>query len=210
MDRVKNALKYYGSQHKEAVKSCVELRDRIHKSDLLVNNSDYFIHNTIDELKYRVLLKSEELKLQIDECTQELVDELDAYEKCCKEHFSSEQTSTSGADREVESLWRELRVESEEANSKLNDWSNELNELKFDETKWREIKIECDTTIKNLSDKIEKLEEELLINRFSDRKCYVDFFANANINSILTNNVWVYFMFNNKKRKKNYYSCDFK
>ena len=75
----------FGPHHNESVKSCETLREQLNKVDLILNELDFFIHESIDEMKKKVELKSEQLKLRIDEISQTLLDDLNTYEKECKE-----------------------------------------------------------------------------------------------------------------------------
>ena len=56
----------FGQQHRETSKSCGELKKHIDKNDVMFNDLEYFIHESISELKNRVLLRSEQLKVRIE------------------------------------------------------------------------------------------------------------------------------------------------
>ena len=171
----------FGIQHKQSVKACEEVKNHLDKNDLILDDSEYFIHESIDELKNKLMLKSEQLKLRIDEITQELIDELDEYEQRCKERLKQ----SGQQNEEFESLKKEFRDLNEEARTRLKDWTSVLNELRVDEAKWKEIKAECDKTLHELRNKILKFEKELLMNdEFANRKCHVDSFAQADIYNI--------------------------
>ena len=170
----------YGNQHKESVKSCEELRKQIDKNDLILYDSEYFIHDFIDLLKNKVHLKSEQLKLCIDQKTHELIDELDEFERRCKERLKQ----SSQQNEEFEALKKEFRAQNEEAKTRLTNWTKVLNELKVDEAKWKEIKVECDKTKEDLCAKIKQFEKELLMNEFANKKSHVDIFAKADIDSL--------------------------
>ena len=171
----------FGQHHKESVKSCEELRKQLDENDLILPDSEYFIHDSIDELKNKVDLKSEQLKMKIDQTTQELIDELDDYGQRCKER----QKQSSQQNDEFEVLKKEFRSQNEEAKTRLTNWTNVLNELNVDEAKWKEIKVECDKTIEDLSAKLKQFEKELLKNdEFDYRKFQVDNFVKADIDSL--------------------------
>ena len=57
----------FGEQHKDASKSCDDLKTHLDKNDTMLNDLEYFIHESIEELKNRVMLRREQLKFQIDE-----------------------------------------------------------------------------------------------------------------------------------------------
>ena len=71
----------FGHQHKEASISFDKLKKQLDKNDAILNDLEYFIDESIGELKNQVMLKSEQLKVRIDEITQELIDDLDDYTK---------------------------------------------------------------------------------------------------------------------------------
>ena len=41
----------FGEQHKQAANLCDELKKRLDKNSVLLNDADYFIHEKIDELR---------------------------------------------------------------------------------------------------------------------------------------------------------------
>lgn len=53
----------------------------------MLNNLENFIVKKIGELKNNVLLKREELKHLVDERTDEIVKELDVFERKCVNHL---------------------------------------------------------------------------------------------------------------------------
>ena len=69
----------FGNLHKQATKLCEELRNQLDKNDLMLNDCESHIHEEISSLKNRVMLKSEQLKLSIDETTQEIISDLDEF-----------------------------------------------------------------------------------------------------------------------------------
>ena len=115
----------FGQRHKESFESFEKLKNQLHDNQLIVDDPDYFIHETISEMKNRVLLKSERLKLRIDEITQELLDDLDGYEKRCKENEEKRKKAFSCA-------LNEFKKQNEQVKSRLQEWSSGLNNLKAD------------------------------------------------------------------------------
>ena len=177
----------FGPCHNESVKSCEELKKQLQKNDLLLDDSEFFIHDKINELKNKVLLKSEQVKLRVDEITQELIDELNEFEQSCKARLKQ----NIQPNEEFESVKNEFRRLNEENKLKLESWSNLLNELKVDETKWKEIKVECAKTLENMDLKIKQFEKELLMNKFADKSAHVGIFTNADIDSLFQKKVLI-------------------
>lgn len=74
----------FGHQHKKTNESCDQLKNLIEKNDCLLNDLNYHINEEIGMLKYRIVLRSEEIKKQINEITQEILDGLERFEVECK------------------------------------------------------------------------------------------------------------------------------
>ena len=117
----------FGHQHKETSKSCDQLKKQLDKNDGMFNDLEYFVHESIDDLKNRVSLRSEQLKVKIDQITQELIDELDEYENRCKINCG-EINSTEN----FTSMLNEIKHLNEKTKGSWKDWSSVLNELNFD------------------------------------------------------------------------------
>ena len=174
----------FGQQHKDTSKSCDELKKKLDKNDWMFNDLDYFIHESIDELKNRVFLRSEQLKVKIDKITQEIVDDLDEYEKRCKINGGN-----LGSKENFISLLNNLKERNEEAKKSWKEWSSTLNELKVDVDKWSKIKIECDKTLQDICEKLKQFEKELFMNELDEKKFQVECFEKTNIDPVLKTKV---------------------
>lgn len=182
----------FGPKYKECVQSVENVREQLRKNELAVNDSDYFIHESIDKLRNKVVLKSEQLKTRIDEITQELLDDLDMFERECKEekrHHGIKQNS----------FVDEFKRQNDAAMESCEKWSNELNELRFDDHKWTTIKEESEKELGALRGKLGQFERELLANNESDKKKYlVDLFETVNLDSsfnLVTSSFFRFFFF---------------
>lgn len=178
----------FGQQHKDTSKSCNDLKRQLDKNDAMVNDLDYLIHESINELKNRVTLKSEQLKLRIDEITQELIDELDEYERRCKVNCRDKDTDTGN----FTSLLNEIKKQNDEAKKSWKVWSSVLNELKFDVDKWTGIKLKCDETLESMNEKVKEFEKKVFINELDTKKCQVEIFEKLNINMVHKKKVKLY------------------
>lgn len=161
----------FGPRYKECVKLCETLREQLEKNELAVNDVNYFIHDSIEQLRNKVLLKSEQLKLKVDEITQELLDDLANYENECKEKRHSKLVFVD-----------EIKRQNNAAKKSYEKWTNELNELKVDDEKWKRIKEESDKALADSCEKLKDLERELM-NGFDKKKVLVSFFEKEHINS---------------------------
>lgn len=106
----------FGQQHKQTSNSCEKLKKQIDNNDVILNDLDYFIHEEISEMKNRVMLKSEQLKLRIDESTQELINGLEEYEKLCKTNYNESSKKKLLID--------ELKKQNDAAKNSWKQWSS--------------------------------------------------------------------------------------
>lgn len=122
----------FGDHYTECVESCDALKNQLEQNEFLLNNNYDHIQESISELSNQVLLKSEQLKLKIDEITQELLDELKFYEKRCQ--------SQCQIDKNFLALKKELKESNDEEKEKLNEWMSDFEVLKVDVEKWDEMR----------------------------------------------------------------------
>lgn len=170
----------FGCEHTEATRSCDELKQEIDKNESIFRDMDYFIHESVDTLKNRVHVRSEQLKTQIDEITAELIDDLDEYEKRCQangKNFSNNEN--------FETVMQQLRECNQEAKRNWEEWSRVLHDLRFDRHKYMQIKQESDKTVRDVREKSTKFETELFMNEFGLKNINVEFFENAQIDPVL-------------------------
>lgn len=178
----------FGNYHKKAADKCEELKNRLEKNTLIFNDSDYFIHETISELKNRVMLKSEKLKIRIDEITREFIGDLAEYEKRCKINCEDKNSNTDF----VSSL-NEFKQYNSETKKSYQMWSSELNKLKVDVDKWVKIEKECEKTLKDMNKKVKQFESELFLSELDFTKFRVDSFEKANIHFIPRQKVNIFY-----------------
>lgn len=166
----------FGHQHSETFKSCNDLKSLIDKNNAMVNDLEYFIYDSTSELKNQVMLKSEQLKVRIDEITQEIIDDLDEYERRCKINCENKDITHNFA-----ALLSDFKKQNEEAQKKSNDWSNVMNQLKFDVDKWTRIKVDCHEALNNLFEKRQLFEKEVFLNELEEKKSQIECFKKAKI-----------------------------
>ena len=63
-----------------------------------------------------------------------------------------------------------FKILNESAKTKLNEWSQLLNELKHDEEKCKKIQDDCNQTFIDLMENVRNLEKELFINELLKKK----------------------------------------
>ena len=174
----------FGTQHKQTRESCDKLKNLVDKNDTLLNDLNYHIHEEIGLLKNRIMLRSEQLKKQIDEITQEMLDGLDKYEGECKIRCGETANGTN-----FKNMMEKLKEKNEDAKKKWNEWSKILNELKYDEEKCKIIQKDCEKNVKDLAEKLRILKMELFMGKLEIQKDEISFFEEANIAPVLRNKV---------------------
>lgn len=156
--------------YNEGVKTYGALKKQLDENDELLNNPDYFVHETIGELKNKVLLKAEQIKVQVDEIKQDMIDGLNEYEKRCKE-------KSAALERE------EFESENERVKSRLGDWSSLLKEEpRVDRLiQWKMMLTEGGQMLKDLRHGQSKFQSKLLLDQYCDRKNHIDSFLDSDI-----------------------------
>jgi hypothetical protein len=145
----------FGPHYSEAKQKCVSLEDELKKVNLILTDSSNVTFETINKMRNTVLLRSEKLKLKIDEETNSMLEKLDQYQQRCKSYLNT---------KEYENRCWSLQGDKEAAESDLEKWLGELNLVKVDEKKWIEIKNECEKNIARLREQSKTFESELHLN----------------------------------------------
>lgn len=162
----------FGVVHEDATQSFNLLDEALTRFETILNDPIYFVHESVTDLKSKINLKTEELKLLIDETSQRLLNELDEYEKQCTENIETSRPE-SGLDE-----FKKLR---DETRAKMRSWSNFLNQLKYDEDKYKQIKTECDQCQNVLGAKFEVFKQAITMNKLPVKKACTDYFCETNI-----------------------------
>lgn len=166
----------FGPLHCDAKNSCENLCEVVHQIKQISKEPSYYAHLVIDELRNKVHLKSEELKLKIDENTKKLLDLLAEYQNSC-ELNTKEASFMATMDK--------LKNANDATENQLNGWLESLNQMKLDETKWRSIKEECDRKVQKAQNELETFKEVILMHRQDEIESVVDSFMDTDIESIL-------------------------
>lgn len=169
----------FGPKHREATKSCDELKKQLEKNETILNDYDSHIFEKIGLLKNRVLLRSEELKKKIDEITQEIIDDLNVYQDECRMNVEKSFLDAKSV----------FKKKNKEVKTKLIEWSSALNELKFDQQKWKRIQNECERAIRELNQQLTSFEKELLLNKYLVKNKTINDFEGVQIDHVFNNTV---------------------
>lgn len=162
----------FGHVHQATRDSCSQLSEQLMLTETILNDCECFLHDWITDSKNRVYLKSEELKLEIDNVSQNLITRLENYEKECKENFKEPSFQSSA---------RELDKLKEQTCAKLTKWNGYLNELAFDENKCMQTKSDCDNTKNEFSQKLDSFKHTIFLNKMRPEICLIDDFCKTQI-----------------------------
>lgn len=142
--------------HKDAKLSINRLEKKLTQSEVILNDPAYFVHESVTDLKNKVELKAEELKLLIDETSQKLLFDFGEYEKECAENIRTSKPNSGVS---------EFKKLANKTREKLTSWEVFLNELKYDEEKYKQIKTECNQCEKVLVNKFEAFKQATMMNK---------------------------------------------
>lgn len=135
-----------GKIHVEAIEQCNKVESVLKRLDLLLTDPSSYVREEINELRIRVRLKSEQLKLDVEKKSKELLDLLNEYEKRCLIASGNNLTRISNeTSRRAKS--DEVR---RQARLHLKKWKHDLNEMKFNGFIWFDIKEESKNFIPKL------------------------------------------------------------
>jgi hypothetical protein len=163
-----------GPEHKSALDSCNKMKEIIEKVETLLNDPIYYVHERIDELKSRIDLAREEFKLKIDEEADILLNQVEEYERDCKEKLRS-----CEAESKVKEV--ELKRELETTKLDLDIWTKILDKFKVDSDKFENIQKTCEASTENLQNQLDSFENTLLMNKFDETQVEVEGFENIQI-----------------------------
>ncbi len=116
----------FGLNYEKSVQSCETLLEEINKNESIIGMPN----EIFEDIKTEIGLKNKKLKVEIDEFSQKVFDELAICEKKCTE------LST------LKGFLEQFRKKNESAKHNCMKWQQELSELKVDEERWRAIEQE--------------------------------------------------------------------
>lgn len=180
MIRVQLSSLDFGGIHRESSQACDDVRRQLDTRDAILANFDWFVHQSVSDLKNKVLLKSELLKLRIDEIAEHLLNDLDKHESAINQQYKS-------GGGELGNQVDELKRETDFARNRFWQWTSDLNALKVDEAKWTRIRDECLTVSADLRDNLKLFEQQTVHRPASASSPFrrVELFEKANLDHIL-------------------------
>lgn len=170
----------FGASHAAARKSLDEFNNLLDKNELTLKSFPDLISEKISELKNEVLLKREQIKLIVDQRADQIIENLEQYKNRCAENLN--QISFKANLIQVEKTNKTAKIQCKE-------WSNQLNELKYDEENWKKIINECQSNSKEIQQKMDGLIDKIFLKELDSYKEKCEFFDKINCLSILKLNV---------------------
>lgn len=146
---------YFGHEYKEALGSFNKLNEMIAQLETIAKDPSYFINKSIGQLKNKTELIREHHKLVIDLRANQIIRQLDEYEKNCRANLNSFDFKAKVA---------KLDKHVNEVKLKLNKWKIILNDFGSIDYEWRTIVRESKQILSNLAGYLIDFEYELLLN----------------------------------------------
>lgn len=163
-----------GKTSAKALHACQLLDSTIIDLDLLKNDPEMFIDETIGRLKERVELGQEALKAEVDRQAREIIDELVGFKQACKENIFGNVPfnelrnigNLGERKRRVEEWMDEVKKKAADS-SILTNYEARLNTiLANDEARLNTILRNCEMERNELRGKIESIKKLLLMEKF--------------------------------------------
>lgn len=164
-----------GKEHSDAVESIENFKDSIGQLSLLIKDPDYVLNETVDSFKRRVHLKSEELKLLIDEDAEYLIDSLDNF------HRQSIHKTGSSELKKMILDWKKNLTTMEDF---LNVCEQDLKKMELNIDKWKTIKANCDSFCLKINHASDQFKHALFKRKIDDLEAKCREFESISIKSI--------------------------
>lgn len=163
-----------GKAHEQAKTECDIFETSIEFFESVLADPLHHMNEEIAEMRNQVLLKSEELKLKIDQETDKLLGEMSAYMESVKKHLESKEHKDKS--NNLESIKTEMRV-------KLAEHKIRLGELKIDEQLWMKISNELGKERQKLNQTLEDYKSSLRLDSFYQIQHFTNLFGKFDLYS---------------------------
>lgn len=164
-----------GEAYEQAKSDCLPLESLINQVNLFLADPSYQTREEIDEMRNRIFIKREELKQEIDNETEKLIDKLNQYVKRLSAQL--DETEFKKCSSKLDSISRE-------ANIKLGQFKKQLDLFSLDVKKWESITDQVANEKKKLSDQLKSVRQLLIMSDFDDIQSESRSFQNS---------LWSYF-----------------
>jgi hypothetical protein len=159
---VENLLKHefnhlkFGPLYDNAKKECTQVNETLKRLQDLIKDPKNHIYEYLSELKLSVELRREKIKVEIDMISDEMISKLEAFEKECYENLK---------DEKITQFIKPTEEQIKKGESLVEEWNKTLERLVIDEHKWTEIKLNAANLDIQLSNVIEKFENDLIMQK---------------------------------------------
>ena len=147
----------FGRKHEKSKEECEELKSFLREIQDLINDPKNYIHECVSELKRDIDLRREEIKLEIDEISDEMIDRLELFEKECYEHLSNEN---------IQNRIQKFKQDIHDIEARLAEWTKELNMLVIDVDKWDKIQSTASFLYEQLDSSLDSFKDDLVLQKF--------------------------------------------
>ena len=148
-----------GEENEQAKTDYETLEMLINQVNSFLADPTYQTREKIDDIKNKIYLKREQVKLEIDQETDKLIDKLDQYVK---------KLLTQLDENEFKQTLSELDSINRAGNTKLNEFKKQLNLVSLDEAKWENISEQIISEQKKISGKLRSIRQSLIKSDFED------------------------------------------
>lgn len=171
----------FGTAYTKAHKACASLEQTLRDLDNLARDPYNYVYEVVSELRNRVQLVSDEFKLKVDEEARAILDELNAYERKCRERIVGETKD--------EASLNDMLEMSGVGGVQLDEWTCELQTFESNEAKWDVIWKSCEKLRQSVLCKMNEFKSDLLLKKSIDFRINHD--SNKNIIEMITDyTVW--------------------
>lgn len=144
-----------GDEYNSARDECSRFSDLFEQFDRMRNDPEARIHEVASELRNKVDLRREELKLEIDKEAMLMIENIDKFEKECKSSIKSDYNLARSFE-----VWR----------SYLKEWEESLSTFERNVDSWAKVLNESRAAIKELQSDFIRFNGDLLLNQLEELK----------------------------------------
>jgi hypothetical protein len=145
-------------EHKEANEFCSRFDELLKQFEQILADPFNFTYETITFLKNTVQMRGEEMKIEIDEAMNHVMNKLEEYKEECKLSLKS---------REYLDKSEMIRIDKDKRRGELEEWLEKLGADDVELNEFNKVKIECEQAIKRLENDMDLFKSrDLLLQKY--------------------------------------------
>lgn len=156
---------HFGKCYDEAYGSCKHVETQINNIAVILNDTKCYVSDFISDLKNRIELKREELKLKIDNEANRLLRDLVDYENDCLKSLLKSENTTTPSDGINNDWSSDLDEHLKKLRAELNAWYGQLNAFEINEENWKLVRVNSSKRSKELENELKTLKNNILLNK---------------------------------------------